>query len=1520
MPKRRAGRPEMSLSDRLTEHEKLLGTPDPMEDPWDPNFSFDESKWSSGTVSRRSWISKQYEAAYGTKKPWKLPGATKTRNEWVGENLKETFGATEPWVAEGVDSMKWFGFKPKDRYGKSGRSALLMDPEDIPPTVPDAARMPPQQTPEGTPDHGNPSYLDQEAHLQRTSTGDVVRSGRAGFLAGEGPTEPWADQPIEAATPAGPAPVESAPAAGVVIRGEEDSFVGSDGIVAGQSTPGGTAGGLRGGTRGNTPSGRGPPGNTPSTGVTERVVEPAAVELVEFQSSTDLTAAELAAEAHLSDMSSHDLNLAADPDDAAFGIGDVAQVDLPPDPVFNAPGQNLSRPLTTEEAAEFPEFAASEAAKQGGKMSSITGEIELGPRDADRPRQAMDESATGYYELDEPSFEDSVEPSRVEGQQVDTDLQAPTGLRGSGQFSAQGSDPIGPRQGDINAPITAADQAFLAEPTVGPVPPALDTRPWWQRAGSKFKKMFKGTPGELETPLLQQGAEFQEPAGLGGTEMMHLGDKPTALELAPELDASTIRAFDGAVESMKGRGWSDSAISSELGIGVGSGGGLWIQKATFKDWLGKQGKGLLAMPFAVPLTMWINSLSPVAGNYLSLGMVGVDLLATGDPFGALLFGATQAYAAAAESRQKVLDNDKPDKKYGTRFGYVREGDRWYPAVFNKRFKSTGLFAGDGEMTMSYGNHAVNFIDGEGNWRPGFTDGKTKDFVVQNSELNKDTTTTGVQWDSKEFANTQQVTRDWYFLSPDDASKVVKNELPWVAYDQDFSEMSPPQIEMNDWRKAMEYGQDWKWGSAVDTLGDGAHVNSYPGSRGLDRIVREAVTAGNSLGWDDDFGPMTQEEWVKSAADSKGQALHKNEMRPATDYLFDTILRDHVEALYKTQRLAAKDLGFDQLYNTQFGQSLNAYTLARPDKGGATVWSSMYMDNEKDMPVATDADELQRQLHEIELYGDRTASQRNYLAQKVQTRYWMQQITNQGGATDMMHWLYGRDAFNDNPNSNRGMMTQAVDEFNQYTADYSSLPNFDQVVRSIADPGTFIQSDELKNVVYGREDEKHLDTIAGWVAPWNNKGEGLLPTLTGALAGREYVDLMDDYRGKAYGRMTFEAKYRQELWVDQTLKIDPSDFEKIAEVPRKSYDMQELLSGLRPPSDLPFDEGTDTYVEFGKGSPGTTYNAVTNEYELTDEEKERRRHGPAPPEGQAEWVAKDPDWEKKLREELGIDEPEPEPAEPDKAEPQSEEDKYIQKMLDAAQPDADKPPAYPWDFKPDQGFWSTELPPGFYMAEGPYGQPRVFGPDNKEVPAGGPPHHAPPGTTSAMDYWIQAAQTAHEKTVEPPEEETTADPEEETVAAADPEEEERDRDAERRQVEADLAAGDVLLDDAARIARQQWLDQHPPKAPIDKEARWAEWDAWNEERAGIRTKGDIEAQELLWALEDAKDEDVPDPFANSHGFDPVPHHAHVISVPLPDSIDHEEQHFVPMSHAFHSAIAALEAGPASQPPPHHVKVV
>ena len=204
----------------------------------------------------------------------------------------------------------------------------------------------------------------------------------------------------------------------------------------------------------------------------------------------------------------------------------------------------------------------------------------------------------------------------------------------------------------------------------------------------------------------------------------------------------------------------------------------------------------------------LNEVHDGVGDMVSLGMIGTDMLMSGDPLGVLLYGVGQLWDAAIQSRQKVIDNDEPDKEYGTKMGYVREGDTWYPAIFNQRYKSTGLFASDQQITLDYGHDVVWKMDGEGKFVPMIPGAKSKNFVASDDEwLGEKKTGPGGNYavlSSKEFVTgnafgpgvdghraMNDTVRDWYFLSPDEMKKVMSGEEHLESYSDDIATMTAP---------------------------------------------------------------------------------------------------------------------------------------------------------------------------------------------------------------------------------------------------------------------------------------------------------------------------------------------------------------------------------------------------------------------------------------------------------------------------------------------------------------------------------------------------------------------------------------------------------------------------------------------------------------------------------------------------------------------------------------------------------
>ena len=758
---------------------------------------------------------------------------------------------------------------------------------------------------------------------------------------------------------------------------------------------------------------------------------------------------------------------------------------------------------------------------------------------------------------EEPSFEDSVdEPSfsdtRVEGEpavgggrgpvmeprapDVDPFAVEPmvTSVAGPQRFAHTDDLDFGPGWGDQ----MPGGEAILRRP-------AEPSRSIWSR-------MFGRKQSELREPLLGRD-----------TEMVPLNQRPSSAELVPPMGASEIDALNTLISDQASRqhtytdldtgGLKGAAMGENMGIGLGgkiAGGpgagaytGLFINKTTFGGWLAKQGKGLLAAPAVYVLTTWLNSMAPGTGDYVSLGLMVGDLVTSGDPLGVVAYGLGQLYAAGAEARQKVIDNDVPDEAYGTRMGYVREGDTWYPAFYNKKFESTGMFASDNNMTMTYGTDLVWMQDGQGGWEPYFTDGRTMDFVAQDNELNKEKSAEGYRFDSKEAVDDRLSTRDWYFLSDEDAKAVIsgQGDFSFDPYYEDATKIvDGHRREVNDWRKALEMSQDWKWSSAVHALGQNAHVNEYEGSRELHRLMRESNDGMQDYTkFNADGTPESYEDYKRRYQQGKpsevGAAYDAWDatQRPLTSYIFKDVLPDHIKALYKAQRLAAAESGFDKLYtNEWYNDNPKSIDKRDADYEGQTVWSSMYLDTSNDFPLARTSEDLAEQLDQIELMDDRTAAQRNYLAQKVQTRYWMQQASDMGQTSEMMHMLYGRDFMGTDPYNMRTSTLTAMRTYKDaayqqdhhlHVHDYywegGKLYGFDE------SPG------EDLNV-------RHLAEMPGWVAPWQNAGEGILPDFS---RGDDYgmQDLMTSYRWAAFERMSTEAQDNAADWIKRTSGYDPN---------------------------------------------------------------------------------------------------------------------------------------------------------------------------------------------------------------------------------------------------------------------------------------------------------------------------------------------------------------------------------------------
>ena len=79
--------------------------------------------------------------------------------------------------------------------------------------------------------------------------------------------------------------------------------------------------------------------------------------------------------------------------------------------------------------------------------------------------------------------------------------------------------------------------------------------------------------------------------------------------------------------------------------------------------------------------------------------------------------------------------------------------------------------------------------------------------------------------------------------------------------------------------------------------------------------------------------------------------------------------------------------------------------------------------------------------------------------------------------------------------------------------------------------------------YGAESAmvSRLTDMTAFAMPWQNAGEGYMPTLTGALAGSANTDYLDDYHRNAYDHLSKEMVANTTDYIERNGKIDPNAY-------------------------------------------------------------------------------------------------------------------------------------------------------------------------------------------------------------------------------------------------------------------------------------------------------------------------------------------------------------------------------------------
>ena len=440
-------------------------------------------------------------------------------------------------------------------------------------------------------------------------------------------------------------------------------------------------------------------------------------------------------------------------------------------------------------------------------------------------------------------------------------------------------------------------------------------------------------------------------------------------------------------------------FAQEVGTEI-MGGSVWMSKAGLQKYILKQAMGL---PFAIPiglLTNWIDTQAPGAGTLINMGLALTDLALNTDPLGLAILGIVKLVGGFADNQRRTLENDIPDKAYGTRFGYVRSGDKWMPAILESIEPDDSTVLGFGaqhsKMRMRYGDELKWVADGSGGWRPEFSNARDKEFIVTD-QIMKESNGLGT---TKDYRDQYAYTRDWYFMSADESHQYLTDPSTFKPI-QDEAPTNVWTKVVNDWRLAMHSMDTYRQSDEMGT--DAYDPETFGGmNRALDRVMTN------------DFTPQL----IMDAPDSDDGFYVKKVLNYADDlgadvdnFLLNSVFNSSLDRLYQAQYAAAKEQGFDAHYATGTEPTQAEYRGLVPDFDLAPVhptdWSVLYLDTSKDLPIAQDAATLQQQLDTISGYNDRTALQQSYLSQKAIVRYWMNQIAgnSMGGTNQLNDWIY-----------------------------------------------------------------------------------------------------------------------------------------------------------------------------------------------------------------------------------------------------------------------------------------------------------------------------------------------------------------------------------------------------------------------------------------------------------------------------------------------------------------------------------
>ena len=555
---------------------------------------------------------------------------------------------------------------------------------------------------------------------------------------------------------------------------------------------------------------------------------------------------------------------------------------------------------------------------------------------------------------------------------------------------------------DNTPPPELEDDPFVAEPDDPYVTePLLEDHPI-------------GGWGEIEMGALKAR---EVPFGSNVSRVLKVGKK-----FAPKMTAKMIEMGEDAVKKM---GW----VSEVMEDGTEA---FMVRAGTWALELG------LGATIGTGLQMVGEALgSKQAGTWLSFAGASAAALIDGNPtflaVTGLAYGISSLTEAYAKQQARMRQTDRPEAEYGHRFGFVRDGKKWYPAyqaVDIDMYGGLGVDRNDVVMVYgeNFGKENLHFMmDSDSKLRPTWT--KWHKIKILREPRDKD-----LKGETSTLAGQHKdALRDWYFLSPSESAQLLDTRGRTAMY-KDFSTHNDNVDSYNRMGKSKQsYASvqayqknllDLKY--SVDLMRDynfrfhkdyGTGLGITEAARGLQRTAQwmtgDTTDDGEPtiLHYNRVSGVRSDKHLYSDKLGHTPDDLHKKwgDLKE-NDWLLSTVLEQMTD-LVTTQKLAAQEAGYPPV-TTEYKSPMTVGPDGQPKRLDSDkhyidtdIPYRAYMDLGKALPTAHSSDELEAQLAHISGMTDRTYLQQNYLAQKAYTRYLMQQVNVRGGSNALVDKLY-----------------------------------------------------------------------------------------------------------------------------------------------------------------------------------------------------------------------------------------------------------------------------------------------------------------------------------------------------------------------------------------------------------------------------------------------------------------------------------------------------------------------------------